>query len=321
MSDNKFSSEGFDLDALKVEEGDGDDVVLEIGGGATVVKNDTEKTKQETDQEGKPNEETSLEDEAIKAAEEFKQQGNQAFKEGDFDLAVLLYTNAIEATPGMTGEQLLKQQDQWKIQQQRKWREDLAKEDALRRQASKSSKDAKETTASSSSSSTSPPPPSSEEQQDDEQQEKPVFPVPPHPHAQNLSIYHCNRAAARLHQCRYQEAVRDCDIAILWNPKYVKALIRRSTAYENMEESKTDLALQDAKDALALEPNNAKIKATVKRLQKIEDERLEKLKEETMGKLKELGNSILGNFGLSLDNFQATQDPKTGSYSINFQQK
>ena len=38
------------------------------------------------------------------------------------------------------------------------------------------------------------------------------------------------------------------------------------------------------------------------------------------GKLKDLGNSILGNFGLSLNNFQTVQDPETGSYSINFQQ-
>jgi hypothetical protein len=39
-----------------------------------------------------------------------------------------------------------------------------------------------------------------------------------------------------------------------------------------------------------------------------------------IGKLKDLGNSILGNFGLSMDSFNAVQDPKTGSYNIQFNQ-
>ena len=36
-------------------------------------------------------------------------------------------------------------------------------------------------------------------------------------------------------------------------------------------------------------------------------------------KLKDLGNSILGNFGMSVDNFKAVKDPATGSYSISYQ--
>jgi hypothetical protein len=52
------------------------------------------------------------------------------------------------------------------------------------------------------------------------------------------------------------------------------------------------------------------------RLQKLHDEKMEKLKNEAMGKLKDLGNTILGNFGMSLDNFKMVQDPATGSWSV-----
>jgi hypothetical protein len=52
------------------------------------------------------------------------------------------------------------------------------------------------------------------------------------------------------------------------------------------------------------------------RLQKEYDEKFAQLKDEALGKLKELGNSILGNFGMSLDNFKMTQDPTTGGWSV-----
>lgn len=115
--------------------------------------------------------------------------------------------------------------------------------------------------------------------------------------------------------------IRDCTIAVLLRPSYVKAWVRRATAYE--QQNDTEKALQDIQHAVALEDaggaNAKKLRPQQERLQKAEDERLEKLKAETMDKLKDLGNSLLGNFGLSLDNFKTEQDPNTGSYSISFQ--
>ena len=43
-----------------------------------------------------------------------------------------------------------------------------------------------------------------------------------------------------------------------------------------------------------------------------------KMKDEALGKLKQLGNSILGNFGMSLDSFNMKQDEKTGSWNIRY---
>ncbi|PPJ56902.1 hypothetical protein CBER1_02278 [Cercospora berteroae] len=52
--------------------------------------------------------------------------------------------------------------------------------------------------------------------------------------------------------------------------------------------------------------------------------KLNEAKEKEMGemvdKLKGLGNSVLGMFGMSTDNFQFVKDEKTGGYSMNFQQ-
>ena len=105
----------------------------------------------------------------------------------------------------------------------------------------------------------------------------------------------------------------------------------------------------DYKKVMELEPGNRAARAKIPGLERVCQERMEKLKEETLGKkeravvcgigsaphiaplmqptpppphtgkLKDLGNSMLSNFGLSLDNFKMQQDPNTGSYSISFQ--
>jgi tetratricopeptide (TPR) repeat protein len=315
----EFTSEGFDLDALASAT---EDVVLELGG--KVVPGAAEAATQE------PKKSEEKEDDPMSAAEAFKQQGNECFKRKEWQRAHELYSDAINATPGMTGAELLKIQDAWQEEQQKKMREELRKQDVNRKQK-KDNDDTDE----------SPP----------EKKEPVKFQAPPHAHGEMLAVYYSNRAAASMQMAqgeeawssssttskaaashsalddaddappsnpRLEEAVQDCSIALLLHPLYVKALVRRSTAYERMHN--TEAALQDAVLAQKLEPYNSAIRMSVSRLQKAEDERLEKLKTETLEKLKDLGNSILGNFGLSLDNFNAQKDPNSGSYSISFNQ-
>ena len=68
------------------------------------------------------------------------------------------------------------------------------------------------------------------------------------------------------------------------------------------------------------DPDNRLARANVQKWEPVVAERQEKMKEEVLGKLKDLGNSFLGNFGMSLDNFKMEQDPATGGYSVKMQQ-
>lgn len=261
-----FSSDGFDLDAAPSATSGDEDVIYELGGGATVASVDG------GSEEGK-----------IALSEDWKVQGNEEFKNKNYLEAYDMYTSAIEACPGMRGDEILKLRDEFDKEETTK----LYEQSRL-------------------------------EGETPTQQAKSEFRAPTHPHGKNLAIYHCNRAACELNLGRYEDGLRDSDIATLLRPEWPKAYLRRSLAFENL--GKTEEALKDAKKALELDPTNSSIRKLVIRLQKIEDERIEKLKEETIGKLKDLGNSVLSNFGLSLDNFKAQQDPKTGSYSISFDQ-
>lgn len=319
---SEFNSEGFDLDALA----SATDAVLELGGNvvpdAPAPSNAAAQTlTEEAREDGDP----------LKEAEVFKQLGNECFKKGDWRGAHDLYSDAISATPGMTGAELVTAQKAWQENQRQKMREEMRSRDLERSKRKAGDKDE-----------------TSEEIAPEEKKEPAKFVAPPHPHGTTLAVYYCNRAAASMQLAqdedrgkptpvpeyrsafddaddapplnpRLEEAAQDCSVSLLLHPCYVKALVRRSTAYERM--NNTEAALQDLIAAQKIEPHNSTIRTAVVRLQKIEDDRMEKLKTETMAKLKDLGNSILGNFGLSLDSFNAQKDPNTGSYNISFNQK
>jgi len=143
--------------------------------------------------------------------------------------------------------------------------------------------------------------------------------APPPPYAcKQRAIYLANLAACDIARGDNAEALRACSAAIEEDPTYIKAYARRFNAFEALDD--LDRALADAKKVLEMEPSNTWASVSVRRLEPIVKERHEKLKNDMMGKFKELGNTLLGKFGMSLDNFKAEQDPNTGGYSIKFQQ-
>ncbi|XP_047310972.1 tetratricopeptide repeat protein 1-like [Impatiens glandulifera] len=132
---------------------------------------------------------------------------------------------------------------------------------------------------------------------------------------------HANRALCFSKLGKNEETVKECTKALELNPSYVKVLIRRAEAHEKLEHFEE--AIADLKKVLELDESDGidKMQAsrTIQRLEPLAAVKREKMKEEMIGKLKEMGNSVLGRFGMSVDNFKAIKDPNTGSYSISFQ--
>lgn len=126
----------------------------------------------------------------------------------------------------------------------------------------------------------------------------------------DLAIAFANRAAVYLKLELYKETIANASRALELKPGYVKALLRRKEARVKLREFRA--ALDDAKELGD--------DAEVKRLQRMAEEKEKKDAKEAMDGLKELGNSILGNFGMSLNDFSVDKDPNTGSYSVSMKQ-
>ncbi|XP_052199153.1 uncharacterized protein LOC127806129 [Diospyros lotus] len=131
------------------------------------------------------------------------------------------------------------------------------------------------------------------------------------------SICHANRGLCFLKLVKYEDSIKECTKALELNPNYVKALLRRGEAHEKLEHYEE--AIADLKKILELDQSDVQARRTIQRLEPLAEEKRERMKQEMIDKLKDMGNSILGRFGMSVDNFKAVKDPNTGSYSISFQ--
>ncbi|SCZ98515.1 BZ3500_MvSof-1268-A1-R1_Chr7-1g09185 [Microbotryum saponariae] len=137
------------------------------------------------------------------------------------------------------------------------------------------------------------------------------------------SVLFANVAACCLKMERWKEAVEACDEALEEKPKYMKALHRRALANEQLGTwSSLTSALEDYTALSALPDLSPSFKQQIKsaqtRLTPLAKAQQEKEQAEMMGKLKDLGNTVLGKFGLSTENFKFVEQPG-GGYSMNFQ--
>ena len=202
---------------------------------------------------------------SIDKAEEWKQRGNEEFKKKNYLKAYDMYTEAIDACPcPVNVEEILRQRDEFDEMEREKARSRMEEETKQRRK--NDNDDGKEENSKETN-------PSSKKMQ---QQGPAIFELSHQEYGDKLAIFLNNRAATNILLERFEDAIKDADVALILNPKYARAYIRRSSAFEKTE--RTEEALRDVKKALELEPSNANIRKSAIRLQKIEDERLEKLK-------------------------------------------
>ncbi|KZV98904.1 hypothetical protein EXIGLDRAFT_763134 [Exidia glandulosa HHB12029] len=154
------------------------------------------------------------------------------------------------------------------------------------------------------------------------------------------AVLYANVAACRAKQGDDKAVVELCTQALLDDPKYAKALLRRAAANEKIGTwSAMDAANAgtsrfrrccasalthgrlDYTTLLTIYPESSREASDIRRAQRQLTPRLEAAKkkemDEMVSKMKGLGNSILGKFGLSTDNFQFTPNGQ-GGYSMNF---
>ncbi|KIO31886.1 hypothetical protein M407DRAFT_121785 [Tulasnella calospora MUT 4182] len=237
----------------------------------------------------------------LKRGDELKSQGNDCFRKSDWDGAIRLYTQALKTVP-------LRPREHGK---------------GGNKPAGLSDEDVDEEDAEGQNDDTTDKAKGKEKAKAEEEPEMPKELTPLEKEvATARSVLNANLAACYVKQGKHDEAVRLCTEALADDPNYVKALHRRATANEALG-TWTSLgdAEKDYKHLLELLPPSDPLRTSSTRALRSLPERIEVQKkketDEMMGKLKDLGNSVLGKFGLSTDNFKFSPNGQ-GGYSMNF---
>ncbi|KAF9569754.1 TPR-like protein [Agrocybe pediades] len=135
------------------------------------------------------------------------------------------------------------------------------------------------------------------------------------------AVLSANIGACHVKLGEYKEAVKACSEAILDDPDYIKARERRASCNEILGTWTSYTAAQEDYNALLkLYTSPAQINDVQKKLRILKPKLEAAQKRETdemLSKLKGLGDSILGNFGLSTNNFKFEPNGQ-GGYSVNF---
>ncbi|KAF9513394.1 hypothetical protein BS47DRAFT_1329633 [Hydnum rufescens UP504] len=136
------------------------------------------------------------------------------------------------------------------------------------------------------------------------------------------SILNANIAACHVKLGDHTNAVQSCTDSLLDVPTYAKALHRRATSNDAIGTwSSLSAAEKDYRTLLEMLPSSSPLLPLIRSALVTLHPRLERAQkaetDEMINKLKGLGDSFLGRFGMSTNNFQFTPNGQ-GGYSMNF---
>ncbi|KZV75601.1 TPR-like protein [Peniophora sp. CONT] len=140
--------------------------------------------------------------------------------------------------------------------------------------------------------------------------------------AKARAVLNANIGACHVKLEEWAEVVTACTEAIADDPTYAKAILRRAQANEKIGSwSALSSAQEDYNKLLELHPKGSAQARDVERALRFLAPRAEAAQkrevDEMFGKLKGIGNTVLGKFGLSTDNFKFEPNGQ-GGYAMNF---